>query len=148
VTVRLALGLLVLAGTLSACGSTAAPGGVAPSTAPAGSARASTPNVTPTKGLPPSVTPTDTMGASLVGWESAGRLYVVTYGSSTCPRVPVSMSVATGNQLTIVTKPTSDGPCTMDFGPSTSVVDAPTGLDDSKPLQVTVDGVASTVPPR
>jgi hypothetical protein len=155
VTVRYAAGPLLLAGALTACltacGTTPAPGtapSTATSTAPAGSATATTPNVTPTKGLPPTVTPTDTTGASLVGWAGAGRLYVVTYGSSTCPRVPVSLSVATGNRLTIATRPTSDGPCTMDFGPSTSVVDAPSGLDDTAPLQVTIDGVALTVPPR
>jgi hypothetical protein len=47
-----------------------------------------------------------------------------------------------------MTAPTSDGPCTMDFGPTTSVVDAPSGIDDKQPVQVTVDGVASTVAPR
>ena len=36
----------------------------------------------------------------------------------------------------------------MDFGPTTSVVDVPQGIDDTKPVQVTVDGIASTVPPR
>ena len=138
---------LVAVGALAGCGTSSSPG-ASPSSAPPGSATASTPNVTATKGLPPTVTPTDTMGTSLVGWEGPGRLYVVTYGSSTCPRVPVSVTAATGNRLAITTKPTSDGPCTMDFGPSTSVIDAPQGLDDTMPVQVTIDGVAVTVPPR
>jgi hypothetical protein len=141
------IGPILLAMALAGCGTSSSPG-TSPSSAPAGSATASTPSVTATKGLPPSVTPTDTTGASLVGWQGAGRLYVVTYGSSTCPRVPTNVSVAAGNQLTITTTPTSAGPCTMDFGPSTSVIDAPTGLDDTKPLQVTIDGGTLTVPPR
>jgi hypothetical protein len=36
----------------------------------------------------------------------------------------------------------------MDFGPTTGVVDVPPGIDETKPLQVTVDGVAATIPPR
>ena len=144
-TVRFAVGLLVLAGTLSACGTTAAPGS-APSSAPAGSATGST--VSHTKGLPPTVTPSDTAGQSLVGWTGPGRMYLVTYGSGSCPKLPTGVSASGGNQLTITTASTSDGPCTMDFGPTTSVVDVPQGIDDTKPVQVTVDGVASNVPPR
>lgn len=144
-TVRFAVGLLVLAGTLSACGTTAAPG-TAPGSAPAGSATGSTPSHT--KGLPPTVTPTDTAGASLVGWTGPGRMYLVTYGSGSCPKLPTSVTTTGSNQLTITTASTSDGPCTMDFGPTTSAVDVPQGIDGTKPVQVTVDGVASTVPPR
>jgi hypothetical protein len=145
VTVRFAVGLLVLAGALTACGTSAAPGN-APSSAPAGSATGSTPSHT--KGVPPTVTPTGTAGQSLVGWTGPGRMYLVTYGSGSCPKLPTSVSATGGNQLTITTASTSDGPCTMDFGPTTSVVDVPPGIDETKPMQVTVDGVASTVPPR
>ncbi|HEY7988480.1 MAG TPA: hypothetical protein VIE19_04620 [Lapillicoccus sp.] len=146
-TVRLAVAMLVLAGTLSACGASAAPG-AAPTSAPAGSVSGSTPTVSHTKGLPPAVTPTDTAGASLVGWSGPGLMYLVTYGSGSCPKLPTSVAVAQGNRLTIVTAPSSDGPCTMDFGPTTSAVDVPPGIDDTKPVEVTVDGVVSTVPPR
>ena len=100
------------------------------------------------KGLPSTVTPTDSSGQSIVGWSGAGRLYVVTFGSGSCPKLPTSVTATGSNQLTIVTAPSSDGPCTMDFGPTTSVVDVPPGIDETKPVQVTVDGVASTVPPR
>ncbi|HEY6742806.1 MAG TPA: hypothetical protein VI110_10660 [Lapillicoccus sp.] len=37
----------------------------------------------------------------------------------------------------------SDGPCTMDISPTTSLVDVPAGIDDS----VTIDGVVSVLPP-
>jgi hypothetical protein len=36
----------------------------------------------------------------------------------------------------------------MDFGPTTSIVDMPQGIDDTKPVEGTVDGAVSTVPPR
>ncbi len=143
-TVRFTVGLPLLAAVLTACGTSSAPG-TAPSSAPAGSATGST--LSHTKGLPPTVTPTDTAGQSLVGWTGPGRMYLVTYGSGSCPKLPTSVS-ATGNQLTITTALSSDGPCTMDFGPTTSVVDVPQGIDDALPVQVTIDGVASTVPPR
>ena len=144
-TARFAVVLLVLAGTLSACGTTAAPGSP-PGSAPAGSAAGAT--VSHTKGLPPTVTPSVTTGQSLLGWTGPGRMYLVTYGSGSCPKLPTSVSASGANQLAITTASTSDGPCTMDFGPTTSVVDVPQGIDDTKPVQVTVDGVASTVPPR
>ena len=146
-TVRRAVVALVLAGMLSACGTTAAPG-AAPSTVPVGSATGSTPTVSHSKGLPPAVTPTDTSGQSIVGWSGPGLMYLVTYGSGSCPKLPTSVSAAGSNQLTLTTAPSSDGPCTMDFGPTTSVVDVPPGIDDTKPVEVTVDGVVSTVPPR
>jgi hypothetical protein len=104
--------------------------------------------VSHTKGLPPTVTPTDTAGQSLVGWSGLRLMYLVTYGSGSCPRLPTSVSATGSNQLAITTASDSDGPCTMDFGPTTSVVDVPQGIDDTKPVQVTVDGVVLTVPPR
>ena len=145
--VLLTVAVLVLAGGLSGCGATAAPG-AAPSIAPPGSATGSTPTVSHTRGLPPTVTPTGTSGQSIVGWSGPGRMYVVTFGSGSCPKLPTSVSATGGNQLTITTAASSDGPCTMDFGPTTSVVDVPPGIDDTKAVQVTVDGVASTIPPR
>jgi hypothetical protein len=101
-----------------------------------------------TKGLPPSVTITDTTGQSVVGWLGPGQMYLVTYGSGSCPKLPTDVTAAAGNRLTITTAPSSDGPCTMDFGPTTSFVDVPTGIDEKQPVQVTVDGVASSVAPR
>lgn len=109
---RRAAPLLLLA-VLAGCGTATTP------SAPA------TPTVSHTKGLPPSVTITDTSGQSVVGWLGAGQMYLVTYGSSTCPRLPTSVTAAAGNRLTITTARSSDGPCTMDLGPTTSVVDVP-----------------------
>ena len=136
---------ILLAALLAGCGTATTPSAPAPT---AGSATGSTPTVSHTKGLPSSVTVTDTSGQSQVGWFGPGQMCLVTYGSSTCPRVPTSVTSAAGNRLTITTAPSSDGPCTMDFGPTTSVVDVPQGISDTQPVQVTVDGVASTVPAR
>jgi hypothetical protein len=36
----------------------------------------------------------------------------------------------------------------MDIRPTTSLVDVPAGIDDSKPVEVTIDGVVSVLPPR
>jgi hypothetical protein len=141
---RIVAPLLVVA-VLAGCGTATTPS--APATT-AGSATGSPPSVSHTKGLPASVSVTDASGQSLVGWLGPGRMYLVTYGSSTCPRLATSVTAASGNRLTITTAPSSDGPCTMDFGPTTSVVDVPQGIDDTHPVSVTVDGAAATVPPR
>lgn len=130
---------------LAGCGTTTTPG--APPTTGA-AATGSTPSVRHTKGLPPSVTVSDPSGENVVGWSGAGQMYVVTYGSGSCPKLPTSVTAAAGNRLTITTAPSSDGPCTMDYGPTTSLVDVPAGIDDRQPMHVTVDGVASTLPPR
>lgn len=131
---------LVLAAALSGCGSAPSPSGAGPSP--------SAPTVSHTRGLPPDVTSTDSPGESVVGWAGPGRMYVVTYGSSSCPRLPNAVTAATGNRLTIATNAASDGPCTMDFGPTTSVVDVPQEIDETMPVEVILDGVSSAVPPR
>ncbi|MEP6650393.1 MAG: hypothetical protein ABJA74_10865 [Lapillicoccus sp.] len=94
------------------------------------------------------MTPTDSAGQALVGWGGRGRMYVVTFGSGTCPKLPTTVTVGDGNRLTITTTSNSKGPCTMDVSPTTSVITVPRGFDDTTPVQVTVDGVPSTVPPR
>jgi hypothetical protein len=84
----------------------------------------------------------------VVGWSGPRLMYLVTYGSGLCPKLPTSVTVAEGNRLTITTAPASDAPCRMDFGPTTSVVDVPAAIDDKEPVEVTVDGAISTVPLR
>jgi hypothetical protein len=119
-----------------------------PSSAPASPALAATPfpSVTIIRGLPPNATGSSAFEAFAV-WAEAGRLYVVTFGSS-CPKVPTGVSASADNRLTVRAKPISDGPCTMDISPTTSLVDVPAGIDDSNPVEVTIDGVVSVLPPR
>lgn len=53
-------------------------------------------------------------------------IYVVTWGSSTCPQVADPEAVADGDGAVRVTFPElGDGPCTMDYVPATSVVALP-----------------------
>lgn len=99
------------------------------------------------RGLPPNATGSSAFEAFAV-WAEAGRMYVVTFGSSSCPKVPTGVSASADNRLTVRAKPISDGPCTMDISPTTSLVDVPAGIDDSKPVEVTIDGVVSVLPPR
>jgi hypothetical protein len=140
---RLAPAVLVLA--IAGCGTATTPS--SPTAAPP-SSTGSTPAVSHTKGLPPSVTVTGVPGQPLVGWLGPGRMYLVTYGSGSCPKLPTGVTAASGNRLTITTASASDGPCTMDFGPTTSVIDVPQGIDDTQSVQVTVDGTPITVQPR
>jgi len=120
-----------------------------PSSAPASPALAATPfpSVTIIRGLPPNATRSSAFEGHAV-WAEAGRMYVVTFGSSSCPKVPTGVSASADNRLTVRAKPISDGPCTMDISPTTSLVDVPAGIDDSNPVEVTIDGVVSVLPPR
>ena len=86
-----------------------------------------------TKGLPPTVTPTDTAGQSLVGWTGPGRMYLVTYGSGSCPKLPTSVSPR-GNQLTITTASTSDGPVHDGLRADHQRRRRAPGIDDTKPV--------------
>lgn len=73
-----------------------------------------------------------------------GLIYVITFGSSTCPAVPDATATRAGPASVDVTFPEpGSGPCTADFVPATSVVALPDGVDAGQDLTVTVgaDGV-------
>jgi hypothetical protein len=66
-------------------------------------------------------------------------LYVVTFGSSTCPLVPDPIATSTGEGAVEVTFPEpGDGACTADYVPATTVVALPEGVDGAGDLVVTV----------
>jgi hypothetical protein len=82
-------------------------------------------------------------------WGDRGTLLVVTWGSSRCPRLPVSVELADPHTVVVVTdlyRP--GGPCTRDFVPTTAVVEVPDGLDRTNPVTVVLDGVESELAPR
>lgn len=84
------------------------------------------------RGLPEGVTegPAETQGG--VGWNETGdELYVITYGSSTCPLVPVAVRQADA-MVEIDLAQAGGAVCTMDFVPTTTIVQGPAELD---PLQ-------------
>ncbi|MDC7121368.1 hypothetical protein OMK64_07445 [Cellulomonas fimi] len=101
-------------------------------------------------GLPEGVTPPDDSGSPGVGWApDDGLLYVVTFGSSTCPIVAEPEATLAGGTLTVKVGATSTGPCTMDFVPTTSVVGVPADVDENAPVTVDLgDQVVLDVQPR
>ena len=101
-------------------------------------------------GLPEGVTPPDDGGSAGAGWApDDGLLYVVTFGSSTCPVVAEPEATLSGDTLVVTAAPTSDGPCTMDLVPTTSVVGVPDDVDASAPVTVDLGDLGVvTVEPR
>ena len=82
-------------------------------------------------------------------WGDVGTLLVVTWGSSRCPRLPVSVQLDEPHTLVVRTDLyLPGGPCTRDFVPTTAVVAVPDGLDDSAPVTVRLDDAESELPPR
>ena len=82
-----------------------------------------------------------------------GDLLVVTWGSTTCPRMPATVTAVDLTTVEIVTGTVRVGPdpeaqvsetlvCTRDLGPTTSTVRLPEGTAGAGPLTVVVDGVA------
>lgn len=158
---RMATGAAVLLSAttlLAGCGSAASPSSGSGSTPAATSATTNggaTPLETPsavvtfTLGVPPGVAPTQELGEAFVVWGDTGHLQVVTYGSSTCPILPETVTYSAAAGLSVKTV-NSGGtrPCTMDLVPTTSTVKAPDGLADGAAAKVTIDGQASTLPAR
>jgi hypothetical protein len=101
------------------------------------------------RGVPPGVT---YAFRDDVVWTTAGRMAVVTTGSSSCPGLPIRLDVPARNLLTVTVNPLSSGPCTLDLAATTSVIDVPKGLDVTQSLTVKVIdgtyGVTVALPPR
>ena len=158
---RVATGAAVLlsaSALLAGCGSAASPSGgtgSTPATTATTTAGGATPLETPsavvtfTLGVPSGVTPTQDLGEAFVVWGDPGQLEVVTYGSSTCPILPETVTYSASTGLSVKTV-NSGGtrPCTMDLVPTTSTVKAPDGLADGTTAKVTIDGQASTLAAR
>lgn len=66
-------------------------------------------------------------------------VYVVTFGSSTCPAVADATATSTGENAVEITFPEpDDGACTADYVPATTVVALPDDVDPDQDLSVTV----------
>jgi hypothetical protein len=99
-------------------------------------------------GLPPGAQ-TGSMGGPGAGWtEQDGLLYVVTYGSSSCPTVADSPAEYSGARLVVTLKSPSSGSCTMDLAATTTVVAVPDAVDESAPVRVDLghDQVVTVAP--
>lgn len=119
-------GLLLLAGALTACATpvgTAPYGGGTPSAAPSSSESA----------------PVDSQVDA--AWLDGGRVIgLVTSGSSTCVPAAADATVAGGVLAVTLQDPDPDQPCTRDYAPRVTVVEAPAGLDPTRDLQIAVSG--------
>lgn len=91
-------------------------------------------------GLPPGLGTPPTDAAAGVGRTSDPTLlYVVTFGSSTCPSVADPTATSTGDGALEITFPEpDDGICTQDYVPATTVVGLPDGVDGAGELAVAV----------
>jgi hypothetical protein len=108
--------------------------------------------VTYERGLPPSATPSRSFHTEPVAsWADPRRIYVVTYGSSSCPSLPTVVRADGPHRVTIMTKEhlaNGDDGCTSDLGPTTSTVTLPKDTDVTTPLTVDIDSVITKLPPQ
>ena len=97
------------------------------------------PGVTHNLGYPQGVSLQPAQGAERVGWENAHQLAVVTYGSSDCPLLPLSVGAA-GNLVAVIvgTTVSVDSPCLADNAATTSLVPVPKTIDVSQPVVVVI----------
>ncbi|MEO5834266.1 MAG: hypothetical protein ABIR83_12975 [Nakamurella sp.] len=89
--------------------------------------------------------------------DDEGNLLVITWGSTTCPRMPVNVTAVDLTTIDIVTGTVRVDPgsnagsasetslCLNDLGPTGSTVRLPDGAAGTGPLTVIVDGVAHVV---
>lgn len=147
-TLGLALAAVIAAGTLAACGSDDAPTGGAmtatPSEAvPTGDAESTGLPDGVTAGLPDGVeAPQDASAGA--GWtEDGAGLWVVTFGSSTNPTVATLESADAGTVTLALAPVVPDGPGTMDYVPTTTVLDLPEEVDTSGTVEVVLGELGS-----
>jgi hypothetical protein len=85
-------------------------------------------------------------------WAGPGRVYVRTYGSSSCPSIPTSVDADDAHHLVVKTVVhdfyEQDDACTADLGPTTSVVEIPSEIDEHHPVLVEIDDVVIRLPAR
>lgn len=99
------------------------------------------------RGLPPGLEGNTESTVGVAWAPEAGLLYVVTNGSSSCPTFAepeatigaggkASGVAAADGVLSVRLVPPSNGICTMDFVPTTTVVEAPAETDTGQPVPV------------
>ena len=99
------------------------------------------------RGLPPGVEGSTSSTVGVAWAPEEGLLYVVTNGSSSCPTfAEPEASIGSGGKasgvsaadgvLAVRLVPPNDGICTMDFVPTTTVVEVPAESDTGQPVPV------------
>ncbi len=131
---------LLVAVTLAACGSS--------TTTPAWFVR-------DYQGLPPgyTLTPPQALVDTAV-WNAAGQVAVVSFGSSSCPKLPVHLETSAGNALTITLSSgaaLAGGACTADYAATTTLIWVPDTVDQTQTMKITIiDGAdrhSAVLPP-
>ncbi|MFD6178189.1 MULTISPECIES: hypothetical protein [unclassified Isoptericola] len=91
-----------------------------------------------TRGLPEGAEGTMDSPAGAAWSPTPGVLLVVTYGSSTCPLLAEAEGTwdSSGGTAVVTFEKLPDGPCTMDYMPTTSAVALPAGADEGAPVAV------------
>ena len=100
------------------------------------------------KGLPPGVdAPTE--GGTGAAWSAEpGLLFVVTFGSSTCPVLAEPDASVQGSDVVVTfDEVPADAVCTMDYVPVTSVVEVPDDVDASSDVSVVLGDRGTVVVP-
>jgi len=106
-------------------------------------------------GLPSSLSPNapDMSFTDTVVWGAPGQMDVVSFGSSGCPKLPIRLDATAPNVFTVtLSNGEPGGACTADLAGTTSVIRAPSTIDPTRPVYVTiVDNRTRTnvvLPPR
>jgi len=148
-----AVGALVAAGVVASCSSSPTPS--SPPTTPVPSSSLTVPGPTPSpaetvaagahwRGLPASFGEAAAVHAAGVGWTTDDTLlYVVLWGSSSCPPVASSPATSRGHgAIAVVTdaRRYAGRACTADLAPATTVVALPGGVAPGAAVSVLVDG--------
>lgn len=101
------------------------------------------------KGLPEGVEGSTSSPAGAAWSPEPGLIYVVTNGSSSCPIIAEVTATEEAGEVVVGLLPKKDGICTMDWGPTTSVVEVPDGVEDGAEVTVRLgDHEALTLPAR
>lgn len=85
-------------------------------------------------------------------WAMPGSIYVMTWGSGSCPNIPSTVDAVDANHVVIKTTEhdfyKTDNACTGDMAVTTSVVRLPSGLDTTRALVVQIDGSSTKLAAR
>ena len=106
------------------------------------------------KGLPKGVQPRVGGGPDgelpWAAWAGPHTIYVMTWGSGSCPRIPTSVDARSAEVVVIRTVEhdfvQGDQACTADLAVTTSVVRVPARADAARSLQVKIDGTTTRLP--
>jgi hypothetical protein len=108
--------------------------------------------VTYSRGLPDGVKPSAPTTRSPVAiWAGRREIFIVTYGSSSCPKLPTMVKAVERHEVKIETAehlPKGDDGCTSDLAPTTITVRVPSDTDIARPLRIDIDGSITTLEPR